>query len=94
MGLFDGMMNELTARRAYKSHVNGNQLSEKGKAEEAKAEHEKALELYKQAIDAGVKKPVYLMAYGVLLLRFRRFEEAKELFLKAEKNKKKGGKKA
>ena len=85
MGLFDGMMNELTARKAYKSHVSGNQLSEKGKAAEAKAEHEKALKLYQQAIDAGVKKPVYLMAYGVLLLRFRRFEEAKELFLKAEK---------
>ena len=86
MGLFDGMMNELTARKAYKSHVSGNQLSEKGKAEEAKAEHEKALELYQQAIAAGVNKPVYLMAYGVLLLRFRRFEEAKELFLRAEKN--------
>ena len=86
MGIFDGIMNELTARKAYKAHVTGNQLSEKGKADEAKAEHEKALELYQQAIAAGVKKPVYLMAYGVLLLRFRRYEEAKELFLKAEKN--------
>ncbi len=86
MGLFDGMMSELTARKAYKAHVTGNQYSEKGKAEEAKAEHNKALELYKQAIDAGVKKPVYLMAYGVLLLRFRRYEEAKALFLQAEKS--------
>ena len=86
MGLFDGMMNEMTARKAYKAHVTGNQLSEKGKPEEARAEHEKALTFYKQAIDAGVNKPVYLMAYGVLLLRFRRYEEAKELFLKAEKS--------
>lgn len=86
MGLFDGIMNELTARKAYKAHVTGNQLSEKGEAEKAKVEHEKALELYAEAIAAGVKKPVYLMAYGVLLLRFRRYEEAKELFLKAEKN--------
>lgn len=86
MGLFDGMMSELTARKAYKAHVTGNQYSEKGKSEEAKAEHNKALELYKQAIDAGVKKPIYLMAYGVLLLRFRRYEEAKALFLQAEKS--------
>ena len=86
MGLFDGMMNELTARKAYKAHVSGNQLSEKGKADEARAQHEEALTLYQKAINAGVNKPVYLMAYGVLLLRFRRFEEARELFLKAEKN--------
>lgn len=86
MGLFDGMMNEMTARKAYKAHVTGNQLSEKGKAAEAKAEHEKALDLYAKAIAAGNNKPIYLMAYGVLLLRFRRFEEAKELFLKAEKS--------
>ena len=85
MGLFDGIMNELTARKAYKAHVTGNQLSDKGEVDKAKAEHEKAIELYAQAIAAGVNKPVYLMAYGVLLLRFRRYEEAKELFLKAEK---------
>ena len=30
MGLFDGIMNELTARKAYKAHVTGNQLSDKG----------------------------------------------------------------
>lgn len=86
MGLFDGITSELTARKAYTAHVNGNQLSEKGKVDEARASHEKALNLYAKAIAAGVKKPVYLMAYGVLLLRFRRYEEAKELFLKAEKS--------
>lgn len=86
MGLFDGIMNELTARKAYKAHVTGNQLSDKGEVDKAKAEHEKALELYAQAVAAGVNKPVYLMAYGVLLLRFRRYAEAKELFLKAEKS--------
>ena len=86
MGMFDGLTNEMTARKAYKAHVTGNQLSEKGKAEEARAEHTKAMELYQKAIDGGIKKPVYLMAYGVLLLRFRRYDEAKELFLKAEKN--------
>ena len=86
MGLFDGIMNELTARKAYKAHVTGNQLSDKGEVAKAQAQHEQAIELYAQAIAAGVNKPVYLMAYGVLLLRFRRYEEAKELFLKAEKN--------
>jgi len=85
MGIFDGMMSELTARKAYKAHVTGNQYSEKGKTEEARAEHAKALELYQKAIDAGVKKPIYLMAYGVLLLRVRRYDEAKALFLQAEK---------
>ena len=84
MGLFDGFTSELTARKAYKAHVTGNQLSEKGKVAEARAEHEKALKLYAQAIAAGVKKPVYLMAYGMLLLRMGRYAEAKELFLQAE----------
>ena len=86
MGLFDGMKAEINARKAYTAHVKGNQLSEKGKREEAKAEHENALRLYAEALKSGMKKPVYLMAYGVLLLRFRRFEEAKELFLKAERS--------
>ena len=86
MGLFDGISSEITARKAYKSHVTGNQLFDKGKPEEAKAEHDKALALYEQAIKQGANKPVYLMAYGVLLLRYRRYAEAKELFLKAEKD--------
>lgn len=85
MGMFSGMTAEMNARKAYAAHVKGNQLSEKGKADEAKVQHENALQLYQKAIDAGVNKPSYLMAYGVLLLRFRRFDEAKELFLKAEK---------
>ena len=86
MGLFSGITSELTARSAYKAHVTGNQLSDKGKVAEARAEHEKAIQLYEKALSEGVKKPVYLMAYGVLLLRFRRYEEAKEIFLKAEKS--------
>ena len=86
MGLFDGIMNELTARKAYKAHVTGNQLSDKGEVDKARAQHVQAIKLYARAIGAGVKKPVYLMAYGVLLLRFRYYEAAKELFLKAEKS--------
>jgi len=86
MGMFDGIKTEISARKAYTAHVKGNQLSEKGKPEEAKKEHENALRLYAEALKSGMSKPVYLMAYGVLLLRFRRFEEAKELFLKAEKS--------
>lgn len=84
MGLFDGITSEITARRAYKAHVTGNQLSEKGQAAQSRAEHEKALKLYDEAIKAGVKKPVYLMAYGMLLLRYGRYEEARALFLRAE----------
>lgn len=86
MGLFDKFAAETNARKAYTAHVQGNQLSEKGKADEAKVKHENALNLYEKAFAAGFSKPSYVMAYGVLLLRFRRFDEAKEAFLKAERS--------
>ena len=85
MGFFDGIKASLTARKAYAAHVQGNRHSEEGKHEEAAAQHELALKLYAESFELGMKKPVYFMAYGVLLLRLRRIEEAKAAFLRAER---------
>lgn len=84
MGFFDKYKAENAGRKAYGLHVLGNRLYEQDKTAEAKVKHEKALELYDEAIKGGCTKVSYVMAYGVLLLRFSRFDEAKELFLKAE----------
>lgn len=86
MGFLTAYRAELNARKAYAAHVQGNRDSEDGKAAQAKQKHEQALELYAKAIEGGADKVAYLMAYGVLLMRFRRFEESKEMFLKAERN--------
>ncbi len=74
-----------TAKKAYNLHRMGNVLYDQGKSAEAKAKHEEALALYEKAMQEKNVKPVFMMAYGVLLLRFFRFDEAKALFLKAEK---------
>lgn len=87
MGFLDAYRAELNGRKAYSAHVQGNRLSEEGKTEEARQKHEQALALYGKAVEGGNDKVSYLMAYGVLLMRFHRFEESRELFLKAERNK-------
>ncbi|MBQ8953227.1 MAG: tetratricopeptide repeat protein [Clostridia bacterium] len=84
MGLFDKFKAENAGRRAYGLHVQGNRLYDDGKAAEAKPKHDEALRLYEEAIKEGCQKPAYLMAYGVLLLRYGRFEESKDILLKAE----------
>ena len=87
MGFFDSFAANSAARKGYATHVMGNRLSDQGKAEEARKKHEEAIEMYEKAFSLGFDKPGHYMAYGVLLLRFRRFEEAKEIFLKTERNK-------
>lgn len=87
MGFFDHFAANSAAGKGYAAHVQGNKLSDQGKTEEARAKHEEAIALYEKAFSLGFDKPGHLMAYGVLLLRFRRFEDAKEVFLKTEKNK-------
>lgn len=81
MGFFSGMK----GRKAYAAHLRGNKLSDAHKAREAKAAHKEAIELYQQAMDAGDRTPRYMMAYGVLLMREREFEKARELMLATEK---------
>ena len=84
MGLFDKMKAEALGRKAYGIHVAGNRLYDQDKTAEARAKHDEALALYEKAMKAGCTRVSVIMAYGVLLLRFGRFEEAKALFLKAE----------
>ena len=85
MAFFDGLKASLAARKGYTAHVQGNRLSDQGKHEEAAAQHALALKSYTEAFDLGMKKPIYFMTYGVLLLRLRRVEEAKNAFLRAER---------
>jgi len=86
MGFFDVIKANQAGRKAYGLHVSGNRLYDSGKPEEAHVKHEEAIKLYDQAIKGGCTKVAYIMAYGVLLLRFGRFEESRQLFLKAESN--------
>ena len=84
MGFMDKFKAESAGRRAYGLHVQANRLYDQGKTAEARAKHDQAIKLYDEAVKAGCNKASYLMAYGVLLLRYGRFDESKELFLKAE----------
>ena len=85
MGFLEKRKAEIAGRKAYALHVQANRQYDAGKTAEAKAKHDQALELYEQAVRGGCSKPTYLMAYGVLLLRYDRFEEARDLFLKVER---------
>ena len=84
MGLFDSFKAENLGRKAYGLHVQANRLYDQGKNAEAREKHDEALSLYEQSMKAGCKKANYMMAYGVLLLRYGQFEKAKDLFLQAE----------
>lgn len=82
MGLFGGM----DAKKAYGEHIQGNKMIEAGKTEEGKAKHKEALQLYEKAYAAGkLNKASYMLAYGVLLLRYGQLEKAKEIMLATEK---------
>ena len=87
MGLFSKQRSDFLGRRAYMAHVNGNRLYDAGKPNEAQPKHEQARQLYEQAFDQGCERVAYLMAYGVLMLRFREYDKARAAFLKAESNK-------
>lgn len=84
MGFFDKFKADSTGRKAYGLHVAGNRLYDQDKTAEAKVKHDEALKLYGEAINGGCVNVSYMMAYGVLLLRYARFDEAKALFLKAD----------
>ena len=73
MGFFDKYKADNAGRKAYGLHVVGNRLYDQDKTAEARAKHAQALKLYEEAIRGGCTKPSYVMAYGVLLMRFARF---------------------
>ena len=76
---------KFAGRKAYKAHIEGNQAIDKGEFVKAKEKHDLALELYKQAYDAGVRDLNISMAYAVLLMRYDRCELAKTILLECEK---------
>ncbi len=85
MGIFDGFKAQIAARKAHAAHVMGNQLASKKQVAEAAAKHQEAIKFYEEMIALGMQSPSYMMGYGMLLLRLRRFEDAKNVFLKAER---------
>ncbi|MDO4740180.1 MAG: tetratricopeptide repeat protein [Eubacteriales bacterium] len=78
-------LNNFKARKAYMRHVEGNQCSDRGEVEKAKAKYEEALALYAEITKDPNCKHIYLEAYSVLLMRYRRFEEAMALLRRADK---------
>ena len=79
MGFFDNMKTDKLGKQAYNAHVQANDLQRRGKVADARAKYAEALELYKQAYDAGCRKTGVLMSYSVLMMRDGMFAEAREL---------------
>ena len=79
MGFFDNMKVERMGKQAYNAHVQANDLQRRGKVTDARAKYEEALQLYRQAYDAGCRKTGILMSYAVLMMRLGMFAEAREL---------------
>lgn len=80
-----GFRARMDGHRAYQQHVAGNRLYDGRRFQEAQEKFNRALELYQQAVEGGCTDVRVLMAYGVLLLKQRRFDQAHELMLKTEK---------
>ena len=82
MGLFGGFDN----KKAYTAHVQGNKLIESGRIDEGREKHAEALKLYEKSRQNGsLNKASYMLAYGVLLLRYGKLDEAREVMLATEK---------
>lgn len=79
MGFFDNMKTEKLGKQAYNAHVQANDLQRRGKVADARAKYAEAMELYRQAYDAGCRKTGVLMSYSVLMMRNGMFAEAREL---------------
>lgn len=73
-------------RRAFQWHIRGNQLMSSD-VEKAKAIHDKALTMYKEAYDAGCRDANVTMGFATLLMRYGEYEKSRDLLLECEKNK-------
>ena len=80
MGLFDSLTSDLTARKAYTAHVQGNRLSDDGKREEARAKHEEAIRLYEKCLfeQVGRRKGYYEAPKEDAILMTRYWKEDEE----------------
>ena len=85
MAFFDGIKAQISARKAHAAHVQGNQFASQKKVAEAAEKHAEAIRYYEEMLALGMKSPSYMMGYGMLLLRLRRFEDARAIFLKTER---------
>ena len=66
-----GFMATLKAQKAYALHGKG-QIKE-------------ALQMYEEAVKAGLDNPRFLLSYSVLLIRSGEYEKARDLLKKSEK---------
>ena len=87
MGFFDNMKVNKLGQKAYNVHVQANDLNRRGKPTEAKKQYDEALKLYAEAYDAGCRKTLVLMSYSVLLMRYGKFAESREIMKEAAKDK-------
>ncbi len=79
------LMSDINGRIAWMRHVEGNTLSDKGQVKEAEAKYQKAFAAYAKSAKDKNCKHIYLEAYSVLLMRFMRFDEAKDILRRADK---------
>ena len=87
MGIFDNMKINKLGQNAYNAHVQANDLNKRGKLADARAKYAEALELYRQAYDAGCRKTGILMSYSVLQMRSGMFAEAREIMKEVAQSK-------
>ena len=87
MGIFDGVKGSLTGTRAYRTHVAANKLMDQGKPAEARKKFAEALALYDEADRLGGADLTVQRAYGVLLMREGRFQDAHDLMVKVSRRK-------
>ena len=82
-----GLFVNFKGRRAFQSHLRGNQLIERGEVQKAKPLHDKALEQYEEAYAAGCRDAAVMMGFATLLMRYGQYERSRELLLMCEKMK-------
>ena len=87
MGLFSGAKATITGQKAYRAHVNANELANEGKLTEAKEKYAQARRQYEEALAGGPQPPQVQMGYIILLMRFGEFEKAMGIMQKMRTDK-------
>jgi len=87
MGFFDKIKMNSTCNKALRLHQVGSTLNDQHRYAEARQKFDAAREMYQKAYDMGCRTPAMLIAMGLIHMREGRFEQAREVFLEAEKQK-------